>query len=118
MTGMTLMYSGGTIGYKSKFQTVIAHSSTEAELIAACDTATMILFVRFSYNAQQLTRQTCHIEIKHFSLLDWVEHDLLILHSIPTQDNAADAMMEMLTKQLFINLHLAMTIPFVISPKA
>jgi len=48
MTGMTLMYSGGTIGYKSKFQTIIAHSSTEAELIAACDTATMILFVRLS----------------------------------------------------------------------
>jgi KUP system potassium uptake protein len=44
MTGMILMYSGGAIGYKSKFQTVIAHSSTEAEFMAACDTAKLILF--------------------------------------------------------------------------
>lgn len=40
MTGMVLMYAGGSIGFKSKFQTVIAHSSTEAEFVAACDTAT------------------------------------------------------------------------------
>jgi hypothetical protein len=45
MTGMILMLSGGAIGYKTKFQTVITHSSTEAELIAACDTAKMILFL-------------------------------------------------------------------------
>jgi hypothetical protein len=30
--GMIIMFAGGAIGYKSKFQTVIAHSSTEAEL--------------------------------------------------------------------------------------
>jgi hypothetical protein len=46
MTGMVLMFAGGAIGYKSKFQPVIAHSSTEAEFVAACDMAKMILFFR------------------------------------------------------------------------
>jgi len=43
MTGMVLVLSGGAIGYKSKLQSIIAHSSTEAEFVAACDTAKMIL---------------------------------------------------------------------------
>ena len=119
------MYAGGAIGYKTKFQTIIAHSSTEAEFVAACDTAKMILFFRslldqlgqpqdeatilyedntgalLMANAQQPTRRTRHIEIKHFALLDWVEQDLLKLQSISTNDNAADAMTKMLSKQLF-----------------
>jgi hypothetical protein len=39
--------------------------------------------------------------IKHFALLDWVERDFLVLETIITHDNAADAMMKTLTKQLF-----------------
>ncbi len=46
LTGMILMYAGGAVGYKTKFQTVIAHSTTEAEFVAACDTAKTILFYR------------------------------------------------------------------------
>jgi hypothetical protein len=46
LTGLILMLAGGAIGYKTKFQPVIAHSSTEAEFIAACDTAKIILFFR------------------------------------------------------------------------
>ncbi len=46
MTGMLLMYGGGAIGYKSKFQSIIAQSSTEAEFVVACDTAKMNLFFR------------------------------------------------------------------------
>lgn len=40
------MFAGGAIGYKSKYQPVMAHSSTEAEFVAACGTAKMILFYR------------------------------------------------------------------------
>lgn len=125
LTGMVLILAGGVIGYKTKFQPVIAHSSTEAEFIAACDTAKMILFFRsileelgieqqeatvlyedntgalMMANAQQPTKRTRHIEIKHFALLDWVEQDLVTLHSISTHDNAADAMTKPLSKQLF-----------------
>jgi len=125
LTGMVIMYAGGAIGYKTKFQTVIAHSSTEAEFVAACDTAKLILFYRslmadvgipqtdatvlyednngalLMANAQQPTRRTRHMEIKHFALLDWVERDLLILHHIPTRNNVADAMTKPLERNLF-----------------
>jgi len=52
-------------------------------------------------NAQQPTKRTRHMDIKHFALLDWVEQDLLQLQQISTHDNAADAMTKPLTRQLF-----------------
>ena len=52
-------------------------------------------------NAQQPTRKTRHMEIKHFALLDWVEQDLLILQHVPTSQNVADAMTKPLEKTLF-----------------
>jgi hypothetical protein len=119
------MLAGGAIAYKAKMQDVIALSSTEAEFVAACDAAKMILFFRsiledlgipqeevtvlyednngalMMANAQQPMRRTRHLDIKHFSLLDWVEKDLSILKAISTHDNASDAMTKMLPRQLF-----------------
>ncbi len=65
-------------------------------------THTSILFKdnHMMANAQP-TKWTCHINIKYFALLDWVEQDLRILEAISTHDNAADAMTKALTKQLF-----------------
>jgi hypothetical protein len=92
MTGMVLMYGGGAIGYKSKFQSIIAQSSTKAEFVAACNMAKMVLFFRslqqgigieqhdatilfedtagalLMVNARQPTRHTRHMDIKHFAL--------------------------------------------------
>ena len=119
------MLAGGCIAYKSKFQDIIALSTTEAEFVAACDAGKIILFFRslledlgipqatatvlyednngalMMANAQQPTRRTRHIDIKHFSILDWVERDLLILQAISTHDNAADAMTKCLPRILF-----------------
>ena len=119
------MFAGGAIAYKSKYQEVITLSTTEAEFVAICDAAKIILFfcsiledleipqehatVMFEdnagalimANAQQLMRCTRNMDIKHFSLLDWVERDLIILKTIATTDNAADAMMKFLPNQLF-----------------
>ena len=41
------------------------------------------------------------MDIKKFALLDWVEEDIMILHSIKTAENAADGMTKPLAKQLF-----------------
>jgi hypothetical protein len=125
ITGIVLMYAGGAVGYKCKYQDVIAHSSTEAELTAACDAGKMILYFRsiladigveqadatvlfednhgalLMANAQQPTRRTRHMDIKKFALLEWVEQDLIILKSIKTAENAADGLTKPLTKQLF-----------------
>jgi len=105
MTGVIIMLAGGAIAYKAKYQEVIALSTTEAEFVAACDAAKMILFFRsiledlgipkeeatmlyednngalMMANAQQPTRRTRHMDIKHFSLLDWVERDLTHLNT-------------------------------------
>jgi hypothetical protein len=122
MTGLVSMYAGGVIGYKSKFQTVIAHSSTEAEFVVTSDTAKLILFYRslmqdigleqkeatilfednngalIMANAQQPTKRMRHMDIKYFALLDWVEQDILLLEHIKTSDNIADAILRTTTK--------------------
>ena len=124
VTGIIIMYAGGAVGYVTRFQDTIAHSSTEAEFTAACDAGKLILYFRslledmaipqsdatilyednngaLMANAQQPTRRTRHMDIKKFALLDWVERDLMILKCIKTNDNAADTMTKSLCKQLF-----------------
>ena len=125
VSGIIIKFCGGTIFYKTKFQDTIALSSTEAEFTAACDAGKAILYVRsildeigvpqneattlfidnngalLMGNAQQPTRRTRHMDIKHFSLLDWIERELIIMQRINTSDNSADA----LTKSLGRTLH-------------
>jgi hypothetical protein len=125
VTGIIIMYAGGAIGYRTKFQETIAHSSTEAEFTAACDAGKLILYYRsllsdfgleqphatvlyednngalLMANAQQPTKRTRHMDIKHFAILDWVEQDLMVLKRISTHDNAADHFTKALGKQLF-----------------
>ena len=114
VTGIIIKFCGGTIYYKTKFQDTIAHSSTEAEFTAACDAGKAILYVRsildeigipqneattlfidnngalLMGNAQQPTKRTRHMDIKHFSLLDWIEllhyrhTDYILGKSIPS----------------------------------
>jgi hypothetical protein len=114
ITGSIIMLAGGAIGYKTKFQKTIAHSSTEAEWVAACDVGKMVLFFHsllddlgipqhhattlfednhsalFMANAQQKSNRTQNIDIKTFALIDWVEQDLLLLQDIKTSDNCSD----------------------------
>ena len=52
-------------------------------------------------NSHQPTCSTHHLDIKHFAILDWVQHDLLTLHNISTHDNGADAFSKPLSMQLF-----------------
>jgi hypothetical protein len=41
------------------------------------------------------------MDIKHFTLPDWVEQDLIILEHVKTMDYIADAMTKTLSKTLF-----------------
>jgi hypothetical protein len=52
-------------------------------------------------NAQQPMRRTRHLEIKKFALLDWVQHDLMILKRISTLDNCSDGLTKQNGRQLF-----------------
>ena len=123
--GVCMRLAGGTIAYKTKFQPTVAGSSTEAEFMAAYDAGKMILFVRSILwdlgipqeaatllyedndactamaNAQKPTPRTRHIDIKYFSLCDWVERDLMLLERIDTKINMSDHFTKNLSKTLF-----------------
>ena len=123
--GVCIHLAGGTIAYKCRFQPTIAGSSTEAKFMAACDTGRTILYIRSILwdlvipqeaatllyedndgctamgNAQKPTTQTRHIDIKFFTLCDWVEQDLMLLDRIDTSINMADHLTKALQPTLF-----------------
>jgi hypothetical protein len=124
-SGICIRLAGGTIAYKCKFQPTVAGSSTEAEFMAAYDTGKMILYVRSILwdldipqeaatllyedndgctamgNAQKPTPRTQHIDIKYFSLCEWVERDLILLDRIDTSINMSDHLTKSLQPLLF-----------------
>jgi len=124
-SGICLRLAGGTIAYKCKFQPTVAGSSTEAEFMAAYDTGKMILFVRSVLwdldipqeaatvlyedndactamgNAQKPTPRTRHMDIKYFSICEWVDRDLMHLERIDTSINMADHFTKALNRALF-----------------
>jgi hypothetical protein len=123
--GSCIRLAGGTIAYKAKFHPTVAGSSTEAEFMAAYDTGKMILFVRSILwdlgipqeaatvlyedndactamgNAQKPTPHTRHIDIKYFSICEWIECDLMILERIDTKINMSDHFTKGLSRALF-----------------
>ena len=123
--GICIRLAGGSVAYKCKFQPTIAGLSTEAEFMAACDTGKMILFVRSVLwdlnipqeaatllyedndactamgNAQKPTQRTRHMDIKYFSLCEWVKRDLVILDQIDTSINMSDHLTKALQPILF-----------------
>ena len=46
VTGISIKIAGSRVYYKTKLRTTVALSSTEAEFIAACEAAKVILYVR------------------------------------------------------------------------
>ena len=93
--------------------------------MAAYDTGKMILFIRSILwdlgipqeaatvlyedndactamgNARKPTPRTRHIDIKYFSLCDWIERDLLLLERIDTTINVSDHLTKDMTRILF-----------------
>ena len=124
-TGAVARLAGGTVGYKSKLQPTVAGSSTESEFMGAGDTGKMLLYIRSVMydlgvpqdaatilyedndacttmaNAQKPTPRTRHIDIKWFSLAEWVERDLLKLERVDTTQNMADHFTKQLGPLLF-----------------
>jgi hypothetical protein len=103
----------------------VASFSTEAEFMAACNAGRMIMYIRSILwdldipqeaatvlyedddgctamgNAQKSTSHTQHIDIKFFSLCDWVERDLILLKRIDTSINLEDHLTKTLSWILF-----------------
>ena len=125
VTGITVKIAGGCIYYKTRFQTTVSLSSTEAEFIAACEAAKVILYIRsilddigipqdaattlfednqgalLMANSGQPTKRTRHMDTKHFAIQHWVDTDLLILKRIGTNDSESDVMTKNVGRTLF-----------------
>ena len=125
VTGIVIKLAGGTVLYKARFQETIALSSTEAEFIAAVEAGKYILYLRsilqdigmtqheatilyednqgslLMAQAQQPTKRTRHIDIKHFVLQDWCEQDLITIKRINTTDNSSDTMTKATARTTF-----------------
>ena len=125
VSGITMFLAGGVVNYKTKIQCDIAHSSTEAEFVAACEAAKMAIYLRsilaeigisqedatmiyedntgalLMANTQQPTRRTRHMDIKHFAIQDWVERDMIVLEYIKTDYNSADSLTKPLARTAF-----------------
>ena len=125
ISGMGLFFAASPVVYRSRFQSTVSTNSTEVEFIASAEASKLTLYLRSMLsdlgiaqesatrghedneaaismaNAQCSTQRTCHMEIKIFALLDWVETYQIILSRISTHDNPADGLTKALGPQLF-----------------
>lgn len=113
-TGMICLYSG-SISWKSQKQTSVAISTTEAEVVAASDTAQEIIWlkrlmseltqleglpilyvdnesdIKLSYNPPyEFHRRTKHIHIRHFYVRECISNGDLVVRQVASQDQLGD----------------------------
>ena len=125
ITGLVFMFGGGPLAYKSKIQSTVSTSSTEAEFLAAVHAAKIAKYLRsillelgypqldpttlfednaaaiLMVNANRPTPRARHIDIQHFALQEWKAAKEIVLSHIPGVVNSADS----LTKSLGSTLH-------------
>ena len=123
-SGWAILYAGAVIGYGSKRQQSIALSSTEAEIMAASQAATEIMYFRgilreFGHDlgptplyvdnqgAVELSRdmKSCqrsrHIERRFLKVRELVALGEVSVHHVPTDLNRADVLTKPLDKHTF-----------------
>jgi hypothetical protein len=107
ITGLVFMFCGGPIAYKSKVQSTVSTSSTEAEFIAAVHAAKIAKYLRsilhelnytqpgptvpyedneaaiLMINASRPTPRARHIDVQHFAIQEWKANGDIILCHIP-----------------------------------
>ena len=125
VSGIAFMLAGGVVTYKTRVQATVSTSSCEAEFQAASDAGKIALYVRsildelgvpqeyatcifednsatvHMANASKPTKNTRHMDIRHFALQEWVERDLVVLEAVPTALNRSDTLTKSLGKTLF-----------------
>lgn len=116
VTGYLIYFMGALVAWKSKSQTCVALSSTEAEYSAATEAAKEILFLTqlvesldlevkkpiklfvdnkgamFLAKNRQSSMISKHIDVKHHFIRDMVEKQMFKIELIGTNDNTSDIM--------------------------
>jgi hypothetical protein len=114
ITGIIFCLAGGAIAYKSKLQTTVATSSTEAEFIAAVHAAKIAKYLHAilldfgipqegptplyednvsaiaMINERKPTPNSRHIDIQHFAIQEWQRRGIIVMRHIPGIVNIAD----------------------------
>ena len=125
VSGIVLMMAGAAVVYKTILQRIVALSSTEAKFYALSEAGKLTLYVRSILNElglsqhsatsvyednkgclhmtqnQKPTKNTRHVDLRHFAVVDWVSQDLLTIKKISTYDNSSDTLTKSLGRTLF-----------------
>ena len=125
VTGLVVFYCLAAIAWKSRLQTLVATSSTEAEFYAAVVCAKIVKYLRYVFfeldalrpgpttmfidnqaalnmiNERRPTPRARHIEIQHYAIQEWrAQNDIVMRHLPGVMNNSDD-----LTKPLGCVLH-------------
>jgi hypothetical protein len=124
-SGLCFLMAGAAVVYKSKQQSVVATSATEAEFICAVQAAKTAKYLRTvlselgiqqplptiiyednraaiaMVNSSKPTPRSRHIDVQHFAIQEWKQKQLILLEHIPGIISPPDA----LTKALSWVLH-------------
>ena len=114
-SGVLVKFAGGAISWMSQRQTIVATSTTEAELIAALEASKEVIWLKRLYaktigfnqvpvlyvdNSAEVRlaqnpefhKRTKHITLKHFFVREKVNEGQLEVQQISTQQQLADLM--------------------------
>jgi hypothetical protein len=112
-TGYFFTLAGGPVTWRSRAQTTVAHSSTEAEYMASSDCSRQVSWIKniFLELGMRLTPipvyidnqgsifigsnpvqeiRTKHIDIKYHYVRECIAVKKVVLYYVPTEDNTAD----------------------------
>ena len=125
VTGLLVILCGAAIAWRSKLQSLVATSSTEAEFYSAVELAKMIKYFRYilrelgmllpgpclcyidnqaalnMINESRPTPRARHVETQHFAIQEWQKAGEVHMKHLPGTVNAPDA----LTKPMTAVLH-------------
>ena len=127
LSGYLIMLNGGPVQWKSKVQSIVAHSSTEAEYIAVSVVCNEIVWIKrvldFLGYSQHTTsihvdnrsaiclaesekddRRTRHIDVKYHLIKGLVNSKQIVLHHISGTDNPADMFTKSETVKMFMSM--------------
>lgn len=120
-SGVVVKYAGGVISWLSKRQTMVATSTTEAEIVAANEAAKEVIWLSRLFNEivklqcvpvlqvdntaavrlaenPEFHRRTKHIEMKHFFIREKVAEGKIRISQISTEEQVADIMTKPLSR--------------------
>jgi len=124
VTGLFILFAGAAIAYKSRLQSLVATSSTEAEFYAAVFCAKLALYFRYilqdldalapgptvlyidnqaalhMINEKRPTDRARHVDTQWFAIQQWRELQQIVMKHLPGVINAADALTKAVTATL------------------